>query len=234
LFTVVDAIEPSAGDVVFAFGKDETLRALVAALPPDVLFRGHGTGFGVAVIDASEAKESDLARAAASVCRDVIPFDQRGCLSPRIAIVLGSPTRARVFSEMLALELTRAESVVPCGQISADEAAESARYRDTMRYAASLFAAGPGWVGLAPVGAAPVLPPVGRHLHVMVTSDVAEALAPISRWVTAIGVQGPRVFAERVAAVAPLARQSALGSMQKPPFDGPVDLRRISGFSEAR
>ena len=46
--------------------------------------RGHGSGMGIAWIFAA-----DLAAAARDLADDVVVFDQRGCLSPRIALVEG-------------------------------------------------------------------------------------------------------------------------------------------------
>ncbi|HEX4338606.1 MAG TPA: acyl-CoA reductase [Polyangiaceae bacterium] len=229
-FTVVDAIAPRAGDVVFAYGNDETLAAMRAALPAGVRFRGHGTGFGVAIIDA-RGTDAELEASAVSLCRDVVPFDQRGCLSPRIVFVTGTPERGHAFSEALSHSLARAERLVPRGQLSADEAAEITRYRDTIRYAGALFPAGTGWIGFDATGGAAVLPPVGRNLHVVVTNDVPALLAPISKWITAIGMGGAvsggtaEGLTNAVRTAVPRARMSALGLMQKPPFDGPVDRR---------
>jgi hypothetical protein len=73
--------------------------------------------------------------------------------------------------------------------------------------------------------------PVGRNVHVGCVSDPASVLAPLLMWVTAIGVHGTRELEERAAKLAPGARIGALGEMQRPRFDGPVDRR--SRFSRA-
>jgi len=226
LFTVVDEIRPADGDVVFAYGADATLAAISGRLSGSVRFEGHGTGFGVGVVDVSSPPGSVLASPAVALAHDAVLFDQRGCLSPRLVLVQGPAAAAIDFAEALAQALDDAERRVPRGQLSADETAECVRYRDTMRYAGALYgSARSGWVGLDVSGRAPLLSPVGRNLHVVPTGDASAVLAGLSRWVTTIGVQGSQSFAERIGAAVPFARRSALGYMQRPPFDGPVDER---------
>ena len=224
-FEIVDTIAPRDEDVVFAYGSDEALAGIRAQLPASVRFRGHGTGFGVAAVELAGAPVSEFEDFATKIVRDVVPFDQRGCLSPRIVAVEGSDAQARVFSEALAAALADAERRVPRGQLSADEAAQISRFRDALRYAGEIFAAGPGWVGLENRGGPAVLAPVGRNLTVIVADHAHRALAPLSQWITAVGIQGSRAFADSVTEVVPHARTSVLGRMQKPPFDGPVDVR---------
>jgi hypothetical protein len=212
--------------VVFAYGADETLNAIESRLPSAVRFEGHGAGFGVVVVDGATASDRELAHAAEAVARDVVPFDQRGCLSPRLAVVEGSPAAGRAFAEALALALADAEQRVPRGRLSASEAADGVRYRDTMHYAGELFgSARSGWVGLDVADGAFFLSPVGRNLHVIVSYNARARLASLSRWVTTIGVQGSAGFADHLAEAVPFARRSALGYMQRPLFDGPVDMR---------
>jgi hypothetical protein len=66
-------------------------------------------------------------------------------------------------------------------------------------------------------------------VHVVPAGGRAELraiLAPLARYVVAVGADDPGVAAE----VAPThARVSALGAMQRPPLDGPVDRRGTGG-----
>jgi hypothetical protein len=226
LFTIVDEIRPEAGDVVFAYGADATLYAIESRLPQSVRFEGHGTGFGVVVVDGGLASDAELGHAATAVAQDVVPFEQRGCLSPRLALVEGTAARGRTFAESMARALVEVERRVPRGQLSASEAAEIVRYRDTLRYAGELFGSvRSGWVGLDVTDGPPSLSPVGRNLHVIVSYNAKARLASISRWVTTIAIQGSRSFADHVRGAVPFARRCALGHMQRPLFDGPVDLR---------
>ncbi len=155
----------------------------------------------------------------------MIAFDQRGCLSPRLCLFAGDADAARRFVELLIKRLARLEHDVPRGALSRDELADQTRYRDSMLYAAELFPAGKGAVGLDVTGDALVLPPIGRNLHVQVVRDPAVALAQLGGAVAALGLSVSDAMAARLTDVLPRARRSALGRMQRPPFDGPVDLR---------
>lgn len=220
-FRLVDELAPSPGDHVWAYGSDETLAALRGELPAGVVYHPHGHGFGVAVVDASQAGP----RAATGLAEDVVPFDQRGCLSPRVALVLGSAEAVRDFAEGLARELARLGHDVPRGALDADESSDIVRYRDTMLYAAELLHAGKGYVGLDVVGRHVLVPPVGRNVHVVRSDDPVRALEALGSQVAAVGVAGGPELVERIRAALPGARVSELGMMQRPPFDGPVDRR---------
>jgi hypothetical protein len=214
LFRLVDQLTPRPGDHVWAYGSDETLHALRAELPAGVVYHAHGHGFGVAVVDASAGVEP--ARALAD---DVIAFDQRGCLSPRVTLVLGDANAARAFAQALAHELGELEQIVPRGRLDPDEAADIVRYRDTMLYAASVSSAGKSYVGVDVSGRHALVAPVGRTMHVVRVDDLAPVFAAFHPHVAAIGYAGPSQPAF------PSVRVSPLGQMQRPPFDGPVDLR---------
>lgn len=224
-FELVEAIDAKPGDVVFAYGTDESLDAIQTALPPSVVFRGHGPGMGVAFVDVSASTGSEIEEACGLLCDDVVPFDQRGCLSPRIALVAGALHRVERFGEALAAALALREKKIPRGLILPEEAAAATRYRDTMRFSAAVHAAGSAWVGVDPCGELSVVPPPGRNVHVARTNDVTASVAPIGHSITVAGIFGADSFASRVREALPRARKCRLGAMQRPPFDGPADLR---------
>ena len=51
-------------------------------------------------------------------------------------------------------------------------------------------------------------------------------LAPWARYLTSIGADDQGPVTSTAHALAPRARRAALGEMQRPPLDGPVDMRR--------
>ena len=227
-FTVVDAIDARPSDVVFAYGTDESLSAIRASLGPSVVFHGHGPGIGIAFVDLSSSSGPEIYEACALISDDVVPFDQRGCLSPRIVFVAGSEPQVRHFGEALAERLGAREREIPRGCILAEEAAEAVRYRDTMTFAGAVFAAGSAWVGVDLRGELSVVPPPGRNVHVARSTDIRASISPIAHSVTVAGIFGGESFTARVAETLPRARRCRLGVMQRPPFDGPVDLRQAS------
>ncbi|MBX3224898.1 MAG: proline dehydrogenase [Labilithrix sp.] len=216
----LDVAAVEAGEL-HVYGHDSTIADVRARARPSVRVLGHGSGMGVAWISA----RADLASAARGLAEDVIVFDQRGCLSPRVALVEGPAERADVFAEALHAELERQGVLVPRGPLPADERAASDRYIATMTYACRALVGSDHAIGIAPPGAPMVSCPAYRHVHVTscATEDDARALvAPLARALVALG-SDDEAAARRLAPA--WARVSALGHMQRPPLDGPVDLR---------
>jgi hypothetical protein len=213
-----DVASQTEGEI-HVYGRDDTIADVRAKAL--VRVRGHGSGMGVAWV----SRAADLAASARDLADDVIVFDQRGCLSPRIAIVEGGDDRAAAFADALHAEIERLDVTVPRGVVPADERAAAGRYVATMTYAARVLQGKNHAIGIAPAGAPLVLPPPWRHVHVAACAsidDAARLVAPLEKGVIAVGTDdetAARRFAPRWARISPLGR------MQRPPLDGPVDLR---------
>jgi hypothetical protein len=212
-----------AGDELHVYGADATISALRAAVAPGVVVRGHGTGLGLAVVGPA----APLREAALAVARDVVPFDQRGCLSPRIVLVDGPAARAEAFARALDEALAGWDARVPRGALDAAAEGEIAQYRATLEAIGEVRVGAGHAVGLDPSPRALVLAPAARVVHVVAATgdDVARLVSPLADLVAALGHDGGGRVVEACAALAPGARRSALGRMQRPPLDGPVDLR---------
>ncbi len=223
-FEIVEALEPRPGDHVWAYGSDQTIESLRRSLPPGVALHGHGAGFGVAVVELDAAVE--LEPIAAALAKDVALFDQRGCSSPRICIVLADNALARQFAERTARALAALELSIPRGRPSAAEAADERRFRDTAAFAFELFAAGQGAVSFDAGGERWIVPPAGRNLHLAHADfpDLAR-LRELEPSIVALGVSAACRTRDELGALLRHARVSALGSMQCPRLDGPVDRR---------
>jgi acyl-CoA reductase LuxC len=217
LFQLTSALRPAPGDHLWSYGSDETLGDLRASLPAGVWFHAHGAGFGAVVLEASRWRPS----AARAIALDTALFDQRGCLSPRVVCVVGSPQQARDIAQDLARELAALELELPCGPQSLADAAELRRDRDAAAYAFELFDAASGWVSCA---TELVVPPSRRNLHVVPTADACRSLAPFAAHLTCVG-SDPELHG-RLRMAFPGARLALLGEMQRPALDGPVDRRR--------
>jgi hypothetical protein len=209
-----------AGEI-HVYGRDATIATVRARVRPGVVVRGHAAGMGMAVV----SLRADLDVAADALARDVVAFDQRGCLSPRVAIVRGNAARAGRFAEALHAALGSWEARVPRGRLLEDEGIDARRWRDAATFAGRVWGADRWAVALAAEGAALYVPPAGRHLTVVPASSdraVAAAMAPLAGRIVAVGTDAPA----EIAGLAPgHARLSALGAMQRPPLDGPVDRR---------
>ena len=227
LFQRVAELTPTPSDQLFAYGRAETLDEVARALPQGVGLSMHGPGFGVVVL--SEPL-GDAAHLASALSIDVAAFDQRGCLSPRLVLFEGSHARALEFAERLANAAAERQREVPLGELSEEERADIARYRDTLLYAGELFRAADGYVGVAAPAAPLELAPVGRNLHVIAVDDAVSQLAPVAHAVTTFAHAGSEGQRGRIAAALPDARAAEIGRMQTPRFDGPVD-RRVNARS---
>ena len=219
-FRIVEDLVPSPDDHVWAYGRDDSLESIRDEMPAGVVFHAHASGFGIAVVGEHDSEAAG--EIATSIVGDVVPFDQRGCLSPRIVLVQGSDEAARSLAEHLAQALLAARQDVPLGVMTDDEAAEVTRYRDTMTYAGLVFPAGKGLVGFDEQGSV-LLAPVGRSLHVARVEELSPALEQIESHITSVGA--PIGLHKQLAALLPHARIAELGRQQRPPLDGPVDRR---------
>ena len=209
---------------IHIYGHDATIADVRSRARPGVRVVGHGSGTGIAWISAG----ADLALAARGLADDVVVFDQRGCLSPRMALVEGPLERADAFADALHDALERLELAVPRGPLPADERAASDRYVATMTYACRALVGTTHAIGVAPPGA-PLIPcPAYRHVHVVscpTERDAATFLEPIAGSIVSVGSDDDQA-ARRLAPS--WARRSPLGQMQRPRLDGPVDLREAT------
>jgi hypothetical protein len=198
--------EDEGASEIHVYGRDETIADVRRAAGPRVRVRGHGAGMGIAIVT------RDFADAARALAEDVIPFDQRGCLSPRVAYVRGD---AEAFGRLLFEALEARGREIPRGTL--EEAEEAARWCSTIAYAGALHRGDTCAVGVADVRA---IPPTGRHVLVR---PFPVALGDDARFVVAVGSDMSPDESHAIAP--PHARLSALGAMQRPPLDGPVDRR---------
>ena len=233
-FELSGTLDPAPGDLVHVYGRGETIAAIRASCPPGVAVQGHGPGFGIAFVSAGASSHGghapDLATLAERLTWDIVPFDQRGCLSPRVAFVDGSREDAERFASYVAVELERREKEVPRGPLADEERREGSLYRQTLQ-AVGQYREGDAFaVGLDLDPRAIVLPPSGRHIHVARvagTDQLAQLLSPYRGAITCIGVASLAEHPVHLAVPAQGARILLLGDMQRPPLDGPVDLREM-------
>jgi hypothetical protein len=222
-FDLVDELEPMPGDHVWAYGSDETIAILRRTLPHGVVMHGHGAGIGLSVV----AVENDeaLDRAATAIAEDVVLFDQRGCSSPRL--VLAEASILRRLAVRTSQALAELEKRIPRGALTPDEAADERRFRDASEFAFELFDAGRGVVTVDPRAGSWVIPPPGRNLNFAGVAGF-DTLVPLEPSIVAVGVCAPVSWVNALRELLPRARFSALGSMQRPRLDGPLDRRTPS------
>ncbi|MEO8900031.1 MAG: acyl-CoA reductase [Polyangiaceae bacterium] len=224
-FRLVDELTPHSGDRLWAYGSDATLEQVAVTLPPGVAFHAHGSGFGVGVIDGA-LPDSDVNELLPRLAEDIVLFDQRGCLSPRVVLVGAGPNQALSIARALATELTRLEERIPRGRLAAAELAEITAFRDTASFSGELLPAGLGYVSVAD-SSTWSMPPIGRNIHVLPTTDPVKSLASLRPMITSCAFAGALALRNALRAALPGARLCSFGNMQAPPFDGPVDRRDL-------
>ncbi len=134
----LDAALCRGGDLLLAYGGQDTLVSLQALCPPSVGFLGYGhrVSFGIVPTGAS------VAEAAEGFARDILLYDQGGCLSPHTLFVEGDAPAAAEFGLLLADAL---KGAVPC----CPQAPRSLRAAAKVQEARTLarMSAGPLWEG---------------------------------------------------------------------------------------
>jgi len=235
LFEPVARLAVQPGDHVWAYGADVTLAALRRELPRGAILHAHGDGFGVAIVDlaALAGVPGAFEAAASALGRDTLAFDQRGCLSPRLVLALGSRELSLELVRALRDALAALAGSVPRGRLTPEELADETWYRQCIAGFGSVLDAGPGTVSCVSsegtsegdaVALELLVPPAGRHLAVVPVAQLEPALLGLAPLITSAGCSHAELE-RRVQHCLPRARVGALGRMQMPPLDGPVDRR---------
>ena len=96
--TELDAALCGGVDLVMAHGSDATMRDLRVLCPPQMPFVGYGHRVSFGLVTRGNAN----AEAAAEFAKDVLLYDQGGCLSPQTVFVEGDWQVALDFAQRLA------------------------------------------------------------------------------------------------------------------------------------
>ena len=105
----LDAALCRGADVVMAHGSNQTLETLKRLCPFDTPFIGYGHRVSLAVVPEGQG----TAVAALGLARDVLLYDQGGCLSPQTIFVEGGWVDCEAFGASLADALAQAAREYP-------------------------------------------------------------------------------------------------------------------------
>lgn len=212
-------------EVLSAYGSDATLATLRARLPERARLLAHGHGLGVAYVPAAALAHAGATTALAhAAALDVAAYDQRGCLSPH-AIFVEHGADAHGFAAALSGALDALAKTLPRGALPVEAAAQQQQWRGVAMARGDLRE-GDGFAVSVEVGQRLRVTPGYRNVSVLTTSaaDLAERLAPLGPHLKALGVAGEEDLSRQLpTGLTP--RLSAIGKMQTPPFDAPVDGR---------
>ena len=217
-------------DAVVVYGSDTTVSALRARARPTARLSEHGHGVSAAYVAAAALGSAAHAEAVAErLALDVAAYDQRGCLSPQVALVeRGAPLDAVDLAERVHRALGRLGETLPRGPLPAGVAAAQMQWRGTMAVLGELRE-GPAHAVALVTHDTLRLGPGHRNLLLAGcegAEDAARQLAPLGVHLKAIGVAGAPDDAERLARAlpAPLCpRLCPIGTMQAPPLDALED-----------
>jgi hypothetical protein len=216
----------AAVDRVVVYGGDETVRSVRRRTPPDTTLVEYRHRVGIVVVGAGGRDEQELERIADDVAESVVPYEQRGCVSPVRVHAVGTRDDAVRFGTKLADRMERRSATMP-GRRTPEEAAAaqqlvgSLELRRAAGESVDLWA-GRGWaVAVESVGE-PFAG--GRVIMVRATDSVEKAASALMRWrgrLQAVGTAGLAPEAEariaRAAAAAGASRVGPVHAMAYPP-----------------
>jgi hypothetical protein len=238
-------------DGVTAMGSDETLEKIRRQVPLKTRFAGYGHEVSFAYVTQDALANLNVKKIAAQAVRDIIAWDQLGCLSPHVIYVEnGSALAAEQFAELLAAELARQETEQPRGKLPPEMAAIIASKRsfyeiraahspDTRHWWSENSTA---WTVIYEADTRFQLSCLNRFVYVKGVANVTEALQGADAVRGRVSTVGLAVTEEKAAAVAqPLAhwgvtRICPLGKMQEPPLtwrhDGRPALAGLAAWTD--
>lgn len=195
-------------DQVVVYGGDDTIESIRAGAPAATRVIEHPNRLGVAIVDPGAAPDAD-----GQAARAVALFDQRGCVSTHLVLVLGNHDDARDWCGRFAARLQALASTLP----PADAPAGDLSARHQLRGRLALRGADSGdvrlWTGDNGAWTVALAPPElfeplgGRTAWVVPVPDLAgcvDVLMPLSRVLQTVGLAGlgarRREFGEALAA----------------------------------
>ena len=220
----LDAALCASADLIMAHGSDATLRSLRAYCPGRTPFIGYGhrVSFGLVTTGNGDAE------AAAGFARDILLYDQGGCLSPQTIFVEGDWSETIRFAAGLAesLALTVPLYSLPTRAASAASTVREARLLASMEEGTRLWGdEALRWTVLARPQREFAPSPTFGIISVQPLeklADLPEALAPVSGF-----LQGCAVAGNEQDYIPCVSYLCAPGEMQSPPLHWRQDGRDV-------
>ena len=232
-------------DQVVIYGGNDTIESIRARAPASTRLIEHPHRIGVAIVDPGAAR-----RTAAQAARAVSLFDQKGCVSTHLILLLGDQAEARPWCGRLAEHLARIGTTLPAGPLSPGELSSLHQLRGRLAILGAASEDVEVWspkatdwtVALTP--AELFEPAGGRTAWVVPVGDRAaclEVLARLSPVLQTVGLAGIRTgrtrFAEALSALG-ATRIVPLGEIPFPQpewlHDGSRPLGELVRWSELR
>lgn len=131
-----------AAELVIAYGHDETLSTIKKYISPNTIFIAHGHAESAAVIFKEAANSQSLEKLA----YDMLSYDQRGCLSPRVTFIQkgGELTPEKCAEYFAKSILPKLSEKLPRGGLFEGEAAEILHQRSLYTFRGKVYS-GQDW-----------------------------------------------------------------------------------------
>ena len=210
-------------DVVVAFGRDDTLRAIRDRCGIETRFVPFGHRVSLGRLQAADVASADDALLA-GIARDALLYDGEGCLSLHALIVDTDDAAFPTFARRLSAAAEQVAIEFPAGRIEPARAAAAASYRQLAAFRAAggrgtVIRAGDATLVFdAPRDEPPPL--VARTLPILRGNDNALAAYVTTHRlpVQALGVAPADAAAVALTARIGAVRAARLGTMQDPPL----------------
>lgn len=215
---------------VAAFGRDDTLIGIRAALHADARFIGYGQRASAGYIAREDCSGASLENLLAGAARDIVLYDSQGCLSLHVLFVEdGGETPPHGIARELGKALDLASAEFPPGRRDAASAASVGNLRNLAAFRA---ATGTGAIFSdeacsyaiifdPPRSDAPAFLP--RLLAMFPVGGPAEAQAYVQAHALPLegfAVSSPRADIVEMAVGAGAVRIARFGELQRPPLTG--------------
>lgn len=213
-------------DVVVAFGRDGTLRAIRAACGTETRFVSFGHRASVGRLTRAEVAALDAPQAE-RIARDALLYDGEGCLSLHALFVAAEDEELERVGRLLAAACERVAVEFPPSRFSAERDAAVRSYRHLAAFRAAsgrgtvLRGGGATIVAGAPADEPPPFLPRVLPLIAVRSDDDIVAYGRAQRLpVQALGVVEPDDAALALALRLGAVRVAPLGTLQAPPLGG--------------
>jgi acyl-CoA reductase-like NAD-dependent aldehyde dehydrogenase len=221
-------------EVLSVYGSDETVAELTTRLWEGTRLIARGHGLGAMFLSHTAMRSPAAARSVATrAALEIAAYDQRGCLSPHVAIVeSGGEVDARSFSALLAEALDDVEHDLPRGPIDDFGASAQLQWRGVAAAIGELRM-GDHWAVSYEAAEALRPSPGFRNVAVYEATDIADAATRLESFgphLKALGVAGTAAR-HQLSTLAPYV--CPIGTMQTPPLDAPLDgLHPLLGYCD--
>jgi hypothetical protein len=216
----LEAVAFSEAEAVIAYGSDETISGVACRVPPAVRFIGYPNRVGAALVSKSVLRVKGVRELASGAARDVITFDQQGCVSPHtIYVERGGVASPLDFAEQLAVALQRLAEEIPRGKMTPGESTliHQLRAQAEIRGATILASErGTEWTVIVEERVEFEPSPLNRVIQVHVVDDLSEALMALGR--VGVHLQTVAIAAEPGVARTLAGKLGALGATRIVPL----------------